>query len=138
MIYNLSNIWRSNVTPCLMGTKKFSHNLLTTLKEVSSIMNSKMPLREQRKVDVFSFNIHQMEYGILKFLKKVSFLFIGSKSSSFGSLIKITCINIVGLLINISRSIIRWSKDTSIKIQNENIRHDKDGKCKQKVGSSAN
>lgn len=61
---------------CLMEANKFSHNSLTTLNEVSLITNLKMHLKELKKVDVFSFNIHQTEYGIQRFRRKVEFLLI--------------------------------------------------------------
>lgn len=92
---------------CLMGVNKFSPNLLTTLNEVSSILNLKMHLKERKKVDVFSFNIHQTEYGIQKFRKKVEFFINTSEPSSFGSFIEIKCINILGFFNNITRTIIR-------------------------------
>ena len=114
--YNLSNQWRSNVMLCMMETKKSFPNLLTTPNEVSLITNWKMRLKELKKVDVFNFSIHQMEYGTQRFRKKVSFLLIQSKSSSFGSFIEIECIHITGFLNNITRPIIRWSKDTSLKV----------------------
>mgnify|MGYP006869352525 CR=1 FL=1 len=56
---------------CLIPTRKYFLNLLTILNEVSLTMNLKMPLKEQRKVVEFNLSIHQMEYGIQKFLKKV-------------------------------------------------------------------
>ena len=59
---------------CLMGVNKFSPNSLTTLNEVSLILNLKMHLKELKKVDVFSFNIHQTEYGTQRFHRKVRFL----------------------------------------------------------------